>query len=216
MKNVKEVVEGIGNIFSNPKLKGIAQLIFWIIFFFIVAMIFRSSKVGNINNNEKINDDNNSNNNVVSNYEYEYTYNDDNGTILVLGTYFDGEESFNMNGVKYYQLNNIYYDAITKEVVDLVYAFGEWKYNSIKNIIDNNPYINQTKYKNGSEKYEYNIDKNVYNDYYGTNYENDIIITVNKVDNIINNASINYGFGSVNVKYTNINNIDKLDINIKE
>ena len=216
MKNVKEVVEGIGNIFSNPKLKGIAQLIFWIIFFFIVAMIFRSSKVGNIKNNEIINDDNNSNNNVVSNYEYEYTYNDDNGTILVLGTYFDGEESFNMNGVKYYQLNNIYYDAITKEVVDLVYAFGEWKYNSIKNIIDNNPYINQTKYKNGSEKYEYNIDKNVYNDYYGTNYENDIIITVNKVDNIINNASINYGFGSVNVKYTNINNIDKLDINIKE
>ena len=121
-----------------------------------------------------------------------------------------------MNGVNYYQLNDIYYDAITNAVVDLVYAFGEWKYNSIKNIIDNNSYINQTKYKNGGEKYEYSIDRNVYNNYYGTNYENDIIITVNKSNDTINDVTINYGFGSVSIKYTNINKIDKLDINIKK
>ena len=218
MKNVKGVVEGIGNIFGNSKLRGIVQIIFWIIFFFIVAMIFRSSKTNiiskNNSNNNTVTNTSSKENGIVTSYEYQYTYTENNNVINITGTYFNGKESFDMNGHKYYQVNNIYYDALTKSIVDAAYAFDEWSYNNIKNITDHNSYINQTKYKNGIEKYEYNIDANIYNSYYNRNYSNNIIISITKENNIITNASINYGFLSVDIKYTNINEIDSLDINV--
>ena len=173
MKNVKGVVEGIGNIFGNPKLRGIAQIIFWLIFFFIVAMIFRSSKTNNIPKNNSNNVTSNTTKNeitdVVSSYEYQYTYTENNSVVNITGTYFNSKESFDMNGNKYYQVNNIYYDALTKNIVEAAYAFDEWSYNNIKSITDHNSYINQIKYKNGIEKYEYNIESNIYNSYYKNN-----------------------------------------------
>ena len=218
MKNVKGVVEGIGNIFGNPKLRGIAQIIFWLIFFFIVAMIFRSSKTNNISKNTSNNVTSNTTKNeitdVVSSYEYQYTYTENNSVVNITGTYFNSKESFDMNGNKYYQVNNIYYDALTKNIVEAAYAFDEWSYNNIKSITDHNSYINQTKYKNGIEKYEYNIESNIYNSYYNRSYPNNIIISITKENNIITSATINYGFSNVDIKYTNINEIDSLDINV--
>ena len=94
------------------------------------------------------------------------------------------------------------------------YAMDEWKYKNIKDITDHNPQTNQTKYKNGMEKYEYNINNAFYNNYYGRNYPNDIIIVITKDKDKIKEATINYGFGIVNIKYTNINEIDSFDIGI--
>ena len=218
MKNVKGVIEGIGNIFGNPKLRGIAQIIFWIIFFFIVAMIFRSSKASSSrvpkkNNNTNIT--NNEKNGVVNSYEYEYQYKDDNGNINIIGTHFENKESFSMNGTKYYEISGIYYDATTKNKVDIGYAIDEWKYESIKNITNHNPYTNKTKYKNGLKKYEYNIEKSIYNNYYIKTYPNDIVLTITKNGDLISDVTIDYGFGIVNIKYTNINEIDSLDINLE-
>ena len=218
MKNVKGVIEGIGNIFGNPKLRGIAQIIFWIIFFFIVAMIFRSSKASSSrvpkkNNNTNIT--NNEKNGVVNSYEYEYQYKDDNGNINIIGTHFENKESFSMNGTKYYEISGIYYDANTKTKTDIGYAIDEWKYERIKNITNHNPYTNQTKYKNGITKYEYNIEKSIYNNYYIKTYPNDIALTITKNGDLISDATIDYGFGIVNIKYTNINEIDSLDINLE-
>ena len=218
MKNVKGVIEGIGNIFGNPKLRGIAQIIFWIIFFFIVAMIFRSSKASssrvpkqnsntNVTNNDKIG--------VVSSYEYEYQYKDENSNISIIGTHFENKESLSMNGTKYYEISGIYYDANTKTKTDIGYAIDEWKYESIKNITNHNAYTNQTKYKNGITKYEYNIEKSIYNNYYIKTYPNDIALTITKNGDFISDVTIDYGFGIVNIKYTNINEIDSLDINLE-
>lgn len=216
MKNVKGVVEGIGNIFGNPKLRGTVQIIFWIIFFFIVAMIFRSSKTSSIPKDDNVTSNTSKTEtvDVVSSYEYQYAYTENNNLVNIVGTYFNGKESFDMNGYKYYQVNNKYYDALSKNIVDASYAFDEWRYNNIKNITNHNSYINQTKYKNGIEKYEYNIDANIYNSYYNRNYSNNIIISITKENNIITSTTINYGFSSVDIKYSNINEIDNLDINI--
>ncbi len=218
MKNVKGVIEGIGNIFGNPKLRGIAQIIFWIIFFFIVAMIFRSSKASSSRvpkQNSNTNVTNNEKNGVVNSYEYEYQYKDDNGNINIIGTHFENKESFSMNGTKYYEISGIYYDANTKTKTDIGYAIDEWKYESIKNITNHNAYTNQTKYKNGITKYEYNIEKSIYNNYYIKTYPNDIALTITKNGDFISDVTIDYGFGIVNIKYTNINEIDSLDINLE-
>lgn len=218
MKNVKGVIEGIGNIFGNPKLRGIAQIIFWIIFFFIVAMIFRSSKASSSRvpkQNSNTNVTNNEKNGIVNSYEYEYQYKDDNSNINIIGTHFENKESFSMNGTKYYEISGIYYDANTKTKTDIGYAIDEWKYESIKNITNHNAYTNQTKYKNGITKYEYNIEKSIYNNYYIKIYPNDIALTITKNGDFISDVTIDYGFGIVNIKYTNINEIDSLDINLE-
>lgn len=218
MKNVKGVIEGIGNIFGNPKLRGIAQIIFWIIFFFIVAMIFRSSKASSSRvpkQNSNTNVTNNEKNGIVNSYEYEYQYKDDNSNINIIGTHFENKESFSMNGTKYYEISGIYYDANTKTKTDIGYAIDEWKYESIKNITNHNAYTNQTKYKNGITKYEYNIEKSIYNNYYIKTYPNDIALTITKNGDFISDVTIDYGFGIVNIKYTNINEIDSLDINLE-
>ena len=218
MKNVKGVIEGIGNIFGNPKLRGIAQIIFWFIFFFIVAMIFRSSKASSSRvpkQNSNTNVTNNEKNGIVNSYEYEYQYKDDNSNINIIGTHFENKESFSMNGTKYYEISGIYYDANTKTKTDIGYAIDEWKYESIKNITNHNAYTNQTKYKNGITKYEYNIEKSIYNNYYIKTYPNDIALTITKNGDFISDVTIDYGFGIVNIKYTNINEIDSLDINLE-
>ena len=80
--------------------------------------------------------------------------------------------------------------------------------------MDNNSYSNKTSYKSGNIKYEYTINNLIYNNYYGTNYQNDIVINITVKENKIVDVIINYGFASVTISYTNINEIDDLDINI--
>ena len=215
MKNVKGIVEGFRNIFGNPKLKGVIQIIFWIVFFFIVAMIFRTSKVNNNveKKDNKVDSKENIDTSVVNSYEYTYQYNDNTSMISTKGIHYNNKETFTMNNIKYYSIDNKYYNAQTKELANITYAIDEWSYNNIKSITDHNSYTNQTKYKNGKEVYEYTIDKNTYNNYYQKTYTNDINITITKENNVITEAIINYGFGTVTINYTNINEIDNLDIN---
>lgn len=213
MKDVKNFFKTIKSMWDNPRLKGVVQLIFWIIFFAIVAILFRSGKSSDVVNNKSDNNSINENNSSVVSYEYEYKYTDDSSIVNINGTHYDNKEKFSLNGTSYYSVDGMYYDAVTKTNTTINYAINEWTYNNIKTITDTNHYSNLTKFKAGIEKYEYNLTKEIYNQYYGTNYPNDLIITINKSGNIITDASINYGFGTVNIKYTSINEIESLDIN---
>ena len=213
MKEVKGFFKTIIELWGNPRLRGVVQLIFWVIFFTIVAIWFRTGKSSdtvnknNVDSNTTIKEDSG----VVS-YEYEYIYTENDNVINITGTHYGDKEKFIINGSNYYSISENYYDAITNEKTDIDYAIDEWSYKNIKSITDNNPYSNLTKFKAGTEKYEYNISKEIYNNYYNKAYPNDLIITINKSENIIMDASINYGFGIVNIKYTSINEIDNLDI----
>ena len=213
MKNVKGIVEGFQNIFGNPKLRGIVQIIFWVVFFFIVAMMFRTSKANNdvTKKSTELKDKDTS---VVNSYEYAYDYKDDLNQIVIKGTHYNNKESFTINNQKYYMVDNNYYDSTTKEIINIDYAMDEWTYDNIKSITDHNSYTNHTKYKDGKEVFEYTIDKNSYNDYYQKTYANNIIMSISKEDGVITEAIVNYGFGIVEISYTSINEIDNLDINI--
>lgn len=211
MKDIKNFFHTLKVLWKNPKFKGVVQIIFWVIFFVIVAIIFRTTEKSQKQSSEII--ENEQNEEVVS-YEYEYQYSDTLNTIIISGTYYDKKEVFYFNNNKYYFVDNIYYNALDKTVTNFDYAFNEWNYNSIKNIMDNNSYSNKTSYKSGNIKYEYTINNLIYNNYYGTNYQNDIVINITVKENKIVDVIINYGFASVTISYTNINEIDDLDINI--
>lgn len=211
MKDIKNFFHTLKVLWKNPKFKGVVQIIFWVIFFVIVAIIFRTTEKSQKQSSEII--ENEQNEEVVS-YEYEYQYSDTLNTIIISGTYYDKKEVFYFNNNKYYFVDNIYYNALDKTVTNFDYAFNEWNYKSIKNIMDNNSYSNKTSYKSGNIKYEYTINNLIYNNYYGTNYQNDIVINITVKENKIVDAIINYGFASVTISYTNINEIDDLDINI--
>ena len=214
MKNVKNFFGTLKSYYDNPRLKGVVQLVFWFIFFIIIAIMFRTQKSSytekDIEKNNNINKDSVS----VFSYEYEYKYTENTSIINISGTHYDNKEKFNLNGSNFYSIDGIYYDTITKNKVEVNYAINEWSYKNIKHITDTNPYSNFTKFKTGIEMYEYNLNKDIYNKYYGTNYSNDIIITINKSDDLITEASINYGVSNVDIKYFNINGIDSLDINV--
>lgn len=219
MKDVKNFFKSLKSFWDNPKLKGVTQLIFWIVFFAIVAIMFRSGKSSDTTNKTNIDSNTNISNKAIKedssvvSYEYEYIYTENDNVINISGTHYDNKEKFTLNGVSYYSISDKYYNALTNVEVNIDYAIDEWSYNNIKNITDNNPYSNLTKFKAGIEKYEYNISKEIYNKYYNRTYPNDIIITINKSESNIVEATINYGFGSVSIKYTNINEIENLDIN---
>lgn len=212
MKDVKNFFITVKKMWDNPKLRGVVQLVFWIIFFAIVAILFRSGKNPDDINNLK---NNNKNSNEVVSYEYQYEYTDQINTVVFNGTHYDNKDKFTMNDIKYYSIDDKYYNEVSKMQIDIVYALDEWKYSNIKNITDHNTYSNLTKYKTGMEKYEYNLSKEIYNKFYGKSYSNDIIITITKKENIISEAIVDYGFGKVIIKYTNINEIDSLDINVE-
>ena len=214
MKDVKNFFTTLKSMWDNPRLKGVVQLIFWIIFFAIIAIMFRSGKSSDVVNDKYDNNTSiNENNSSVISYEFEYKYTDESSVVNIAGTHYDNKEKFTMNGSSFYSLDGVYYDTLNNTNTTINYAIDEWNYKNIKKITDTNPYSNLTKFKAGIEKYEYNISKEIYNKYYNRTYPNDLIITINKSGDIITDASINYGFGNVFIKYTSINEIDSLDIN---
>ena len=133
MKDIKNFFHTLKVLWKNPKFKGVVQIIFWVIFFVIVAIIFRTTEKSQKQSSEII--ENEQNEEVVS-YEYEYQYSDTLNTIIISGTYYDKKEVFYFNNNKYYFIDNIYYNALNKAVANFDYAFNEWNYNSIKNIMD--------------------------------------------------------------------------------
>lgn len=206
MKNIKSFFHTLKSYFDNKKLRGIVQIMFWIIFFIFVFIIFKMS------DNKKLEVKNDS---KVKSYEYNYQYVENNNinNCNITGTYYNGKEVFYLNNNKFYFINNNYYD-INNKLTNIIYSTIEWQYPSLKKIMDNNKYSNKVSYNSGTSKYEYKINKDIYNDYYNTNYQNDILLTITKKNDKINCATINYSFGIVNITYKNINEINNLDINI--
>ena len=82
--------------------------------------------------------------------------------------------------------------------------------------MDSQKYSNTTRYKNGLINYEYLIDLDNYNNYYGQNYQNDIIMDIVYDGSVIKSVNINYTFATVEIIYTKINEIEDIEINIQE
>lgn len=219
MEDLKNFFKKIKELWKNPKLKGVVQLVFWLLFFIVVALLFRSASFGNVKDNKKnansLKKDISNNNGVVLSYEYSYNYSDNIGnSTYITGINYKNKNVFYQENDKYYYVNNRYYNALDNSIIEYPYNLIEWQYSNIKNIINSNKYSNVTKYKDGLNKYEYIINYEDYNNYYNKNYTSNIIMNVTMENKIIKEVTINYGFGSVIITYTNINGIENLEINI--
>lgn len=206
--SIKEFFKKLRELWKIPKFKGLIQIAFWIIFFLLISLMFRSADKAK---QEEI--EIKKQQEVVASYNYNYQYNDYVNIIDISGTNYLDKEVFNLNNNKYYYVDTKYYNALDKSIVEATYPFNEWRYSAIKNIIDNNKYSNLLEYTDESV-YEYNIDYNVYNSYYNTNYVNNILLTVTVKDDFIKEVVINYTTSTVKIEYSNINEIKKMDINI--
>ena len=217
MKDVKSFFEVLKEWWKDPKKKGIIQILFWVLFFTLIAVFYRtSSSIKNIDTANKNNSKTNEKSENVDSYEYEYDIHSLNDNTIIKGTYFDDKEVFYINNNKYYQIDKTYYDEKTNLKINPDYPLEEWEYKNIVNIMKNFKYSDKTSYKSGIVKYEYNITSLAYNNYYTRNYQNDIIIDITLTNNLITEANINYTDFSVDIKYSNINEIDNLDLNIEK
>ena len=85
---IKEFFSKLRELWRIPKFKGIVQLVFWFIFFLVIALIFRSKD----NNIPDVKVDTS-----VNSYEYNYQYKEDNNIIDISGTYYKDKQVFYMN-----------------------------------------------------------------------------------------------------------------------
>ena len=105
MKEVKGFFKTIIELWGNPRLRGVVQLIFWVIFFAIVAIWFRTGKSSdtvnktNVDSNTTIKEDSG-----VASYEYEYIYTENDNVINITGTHYGDKEKFIINGSNYYSI----------------------------------------------------------------------------------------------------------------
>ena len=217
MNSVKSVFGIIKNWWGDPKKKSIIQLVFWILFFAIIVSGYRiANDSKDIQNTDSTNNSNLKTTKDINSYEYEYNIHYLNNDVLIKGTHYNNKDVFYINNDKYYIIDNEYYFAKNNLKIDISYPINEWAYENLNKIKDNFTYSNNTSYKSGMIKYEYNISSTDYNKYYNSSYTNDILIDIIVNKNIITEASINYINYKVDIKYTNINEINNLDINIEK
>lgn len=208
---MKKFFESLKEMWQDPKKRGLVQISFWIIFFFVIALVYRASTtISDTNVNDSSNKNNSVKSNVVNSYEYECVLSD---STKINGTHYKNKEILYINNDKYYLINNDYYLAKTNTLVNMLYPLKEWEYNSIKNIMNKFKYTSKLEYTNNIIKYEYTINSNSYNSIYLTDYKDDINISLNiDKNNIINSVHISYVNYSVDIIYKNINEINNLEI----
>ncbi len=216
----------INGILKDPKKKSLTILVIYIIFFIIVFALISTSPSPVILDSNK--QDETDTKLSIDSYEYIYKITRQDDIIEIKGTLNKNEEIFTYNGLNYYRKDNvisIYEDGILKEITNLDFDIDKYKYNNIENLIQNSTFEEKVVYKDNSEKSTYNI--NIY-DYFNLLNEEDkcdsisceeilINIIVESKENI-EKVSIdltnyyNYNY-TVEINYSNINNINEIDIN---
>ena len=202
---IKKIREGL----KDPKKRAITSLILYGIFFIIVYFIITGAKETNINYTLK------EENKIIS-YNYKLEIDENNNKLLIDGIYSDNE-SFIYNNNTYIIKDNLIY--LNDLVVDnpIKYNVRDYYYDSIKELIKDNEFIEKTTYKDTNRvKTVYSI--KVEDFFNNTNYEcinnclNDILITIYEedyIDNvIIDLTSVNNYKYIIDIKYSEIKTSD--------
>ena len=223
MKRIKEVVDKFKELWAVPLYRGLMRLGFWFLFFLV---IFGGLKInGIIHHSNDVKEDQTAKKQIsnIDSYLYNYQIITDMNTINISGTYYKGIDAFNLNNIRYYIKDNKYYLVENKSEVNVDLPLIEYQYNNIYNLIKDKQYESKTEYKDGSIEKKYIITSNDYNFYYKTDYPytGNINMIVKEKDNNMINVMIDYSayyieFNNyqVIINYSNINNIDSLDIEV--
>ena len=223
MKRIKEIINRFIEIWKIPKYKGLIQLAFWILFFLFVYIVFNAKNTipsSNIPSNNEVKE---TETNQITSYIYNYQINDNENTINISGTYYNGIDLFNYNNSRYYIKNNMYY-TLDNNAITIDYSLVEFQYNNILNLIKDKEYDSKTEYKDKNIEYTYTIDSLSYNNFYHKQYETNgnVVIKITYMNNYISNVIIDLSdyyidknIYQVIINYSNVNNINGLDINIE-
>lgn len=219
---MKEKYKKYKEFISVPKNRSLILIGIYAVFFAFVFIVLNTYKTVSeplpVDTTIEKQEDNT--NTEVTSYEYTYDFNINDVITNIQGTFYNDDELFTMNNLKYYIKDGIIYSIDNIKQENFEYTISKFKYNTIESIVNNFSYETKTEYKDGTIKYEYIIPNNEFGKFYneGNMNEGNVSITVMK-NNYINQVDINlssyYNVPKylITIKYNNINNINSLDIN---
>ena len=228
---MREKYKQFKEFISVPKNKSFTLLAIYGIFFIFVFIVINTSKYSSTpivddKIQDEVNDEIKEETGIkqVDSYEYIYEFNINNVITNINGTYYNDEQLLSIEQTKYYIKNGISYlysNQLIEQNID--YPIEKLTYNNIHNLINNFEYESKTEYKDRSIKYEYIISNLDFSKYYNEEniYEGNVYINIYE-NNYINKVDIDlssyYNINKylISINYSNINNIDSLDINILE
>lgn len=218
MKKLKDYYVKFRELWKVPKYKGLIQLGFWFVFFFVIIVGIRMSNSNVSNSTKKETNKEVESKEEISNYTYNYQINRNDNIINIGGVFSNNNDQFYYNNQKYNYKNGLYY--LNDIETTFEYPMNEFQYKNISNLIKDKQYESKTEFKDGKIKYEYIIDSTTYNTFYNKDYQTtgNILINVTKKDDNIINITLNlseyyldYSIYQVIIDYNNVNNINSLD-----
>jgi len=217
MGYIKDIKEAL----KDPKKKSLTQLGLWLIFFIFVSIILRKADSSNppIVEEPKTSMETYES---MNGYIYNVNYTNIDKTDTILGTYYNNASTFTYNNQKYYYEDSLYaIDNDSYYLANIEYNISKIFNKNLYNIIKDLTEESKTTYKDGTIVTNYTIDSNkIYNylfDLEGT-YTNNVNISIKENSNEIHNIVIdltNLGLNltKIEVEYSYMNLIDKLDFN---
>ena len=216
MKFLRSIKEGL----KDPKKKSLTLLGIYAIFF-IFVFIFLSSAPTNPSPKLPVDDNKEVDKNDTGKVEsYEYSYKVGNN-IIVNGVHKLNEDMFTYNNLKYYKKDNVIYlnDSV---VEDFDFSLDEFSYESIREILKECEFQEETIYKDGNKKTTYNISTQKYftflNEFNAcdtvdcsTTFVNITVNTKDYINSVVIDLTKYYGYDYlIEINYSNINNIEDI------
>jgi len=161
---VGSIIQFIKELRKTPRGRSALFFGFYIIFFALVFLVFRSSGTSAPYNNDKTESFNFKFAGIVArNYQFDYTYQINDNTILFEGETNRNKELFTRTTdviTNYYRYNDRYFQLIGNEQVEVVNLFYYNEFLNIdllKQMLNEATFISKTEYAEGFTKYNYQI-----------------------------------------------------------
>lgn len=210
---------------KDPKKKSLTQLAIYGLFFIFVFILINSSEnvvdtpiVEEQQTPIEYYDD-------MTSYDYKITYTNIDRVDVIEGTYYNNTSLFNYNNLKYYYEDMLYVinnDSYTLSNIE--YDVSKMFNKNLHTIFNSLNEESKTTYKDGKVITNYTLDSNIIYKYLynmESTYIDLVSVSMTENNNIITNITIdltNLGLSlnKIEVDYSNINNIEDLNIYTNE
>lgn len=216
---------------KNPRHNALYQLLCWFIFFATLYLLacagvfspnYQSSNTNKENN--KFTTNTVENYGKMNNYEYEYNINYDNNSIVIKGIVYDSKNYFTINDIEYFDDGNLYLvdhenrKLLMNPTTNIPISLSEISQESIYLWLSGATKIDSLEYKDGTVLVTYLYSPTPEYDIKITSSEKDYLIDSLKIDllEFLLTKNLHYTNFTIDISYTNINNIYSYEKNYEE
>lgn len=210
---------------KDPKKKALTQLAIYGVFFIFVFILINSS--GNRVSTPIVEESKTPIEYYedMASYDYKVTYTNIDKVDVIEGTYYENTSLFTYNNLKYYYDDLLYViDNDSYILSNIEYDVSKIFNKNLHTMFDNLNEESKTTYKDGKVITNYTLDSKVIHQYlYNTEstYTNLVNVSITESNEIVTHISIdliNLGLhlNKIEVEYSNINNIESLDVHTNE